>query len=613
MTAKEKILSLTAAANTATGKADADLTAAMASLIDGYGQSGIEKVEWHQCPEAVRNYLDNVSYDPADYTVSYIADYAPATAVTGNMKPIGKTVDGVTYYNEVPELETPFSSANVAGTVKPLDRLRWLNTPSAPNVRDLGGWNCDGGTIKYGMLVRGGQPDWKHTPSLDRDVLVNQCGIRAELNLLGRDPDYHIDTKSPLGDDILFKDFDQYIWYTLSHKDTWKGILRYVFENVTHKRPVFFHCGAGKDRTGTVAIMLEALLGMSQIDIDKDYELTSFAYGNTSTPRTFSDYKNYIAAIWNYPLEGGLTDTFRNHAISFVLSLGFTAEEINAYRSAMIDGIPESITPDIGTQSVTNNLTNVDSSNADTTVARYQPYTANLKVPNGYIIQSVKITMGGTDITGSVFHGTRANRYFAIAKSLSNCTLDSRKAVIAGQDYVASLVADFGYTFDGGTVMITMGGNDMSSYYSDGKIAIPNVTGDIEITAIAVASAPSYTNLATSFETGRLNSSGNVDSGTPAATTCTDYIAISTDDTVRIKGFGDLKKYNTSIYTASKAIASSKTLNTQTVYGIYAYDESTGVVTFTITKSGINGYYMRFSGILAGTTEDVIITRNEEI
>ena len=153
----------------------------------------------------------------------------------------------------------------------------------------------------------------------------------------------------------------------------------------------------------------------------------------------------------------------------------------------------------------------------------------------------------------------------------------------------------------------------MSSYYSEGRIAIPNVTGDIEITAIAVASAPSYTNLATSFETGRLNSSGNVDSSTADATTCTDYIAISTGDTVHIKGFGNLKRYNTSIYTASKAIASSKTLDTQTLYGTYAYDESTGVVTFTITKPGLNGYYIRFSGILSGTTADVVITSNEEI
>ena len=66
------------------------------------GIAGVEKVEWHQCPEAVRNYLANVAYSSSDYSTSQIDNYAPATAVVSNYKPIGKTVGGVTHYNEVP-------------------------------------------------------------------------------------------------------------------------------------------------------------------------------------------------------------------------------------------------------------------------------------------------------------------------------------------------------------------------------------------------------------------------------------------------------------------------------------------------------------------------------
>ena len=77
---------------------------------------GKKRVEWHQCPEAVRNYLASVTYDSSDYTNSQIANYAPATHVTANTKPIGKTVGGVTYYNEVPNVETPFSADSAAGT-----------------------------------------------------------------------------------------------------------------------------------------------------------------------------------------------------------------------------------------------------------------------------------------------------------------------------------------------------------------------------------------------------------------------------------------------------------------------------------------------------------------
>lgn len=84
----------------------------------------IKSIAWHQCPEAVRNYLANVTYDPSDYSTSQIAKYAPATAVISNYKPIGKTVGGVTYYNEVPNVLTPFAGgrrgryAQTAGRIK---------------------------------------------------------------------------------------------------------------------------------------------------------------------------------------------------------------------------------------------------------------------------------------------------------------------------------------------------------------------------------------------------------------------------------------------------------------------------------------------------------------
>lgn len=296
-----------------------------------------ETVTWHQCPEAVRNYLANVTYDPSDYTTSQIASYAPATAVLSNTKPIGKTVDGVTYYNEVPNVATPFSSTNTAGTVKPLDALRWINTPNAVNVRDIGGWTCDGGTVKYGMFFRGGE-----LSADDRDVLVNQCGVRAELNLLGTDSTR---TTSILGEDIVFERPSQYVWYSLEDHDggheAWVSIISFAFECAKYRRPMYFHCSAGADRTGTVAYILEALLGMSQSDMDKDYELTSFSQ-NSSNFRQRNGYgliKSLVAEV--NALNGS---TFAQKVINWVgNTLHFSADQINAYRRSMIDGNPSDV------------------------------------------------------------------------------------------------------------------------------------------------------------------------------------------------------------------------------------------------------------------------------
>lgn len=525
------------------GKTDTYTVGEMAGAISSL--SGKESVTWHQCPEAPRNFINDVVYDPNDYSTSQIENYAPATALESNTKPIGKTIDGITYYNQAPNMETPFASTNTAGTLKPLDQLRWFNTtvgqsgtyPLGVNTRDLGGWACDGGKVKYGMLVRGSEPN-----EVDKDLMVNQVGIRTELQLLPK-------TTSRLPYSAWGIDFyanpeeSGYIWYSLSNKSLWKFYLQVVFDSVSHSNPVYFHCGIGADRTGTVAVMLEALLGMSQSDIDKDYELTNFYVVSPEFPRrrNVNMYKNYIAEIKNFPLVGGLTDTFANHAISFAVSLGFTADEINAYRNACIDGTPTQITLNLPTYTITNNLTDVVNTNTDTSITQYQDYIADLTVANGYVISDVQIKLNDTDVTDLYFTGTKTTLNYSIQKNLTNCHLNGKTKVIAGQSYVAEIIADTGFTMDGATITITMGGIDMSNYYSNGKIAIPNVTGNITITATAVASAGA-TNILNEY--GYFNntryslSSSNANKRVTSDGYCaTGLIPVTKGDIVRLKGF----------------------------------------------------------------------------
>lgn len=532
-------------ANETTSKTDTTVHNAIGSLIDGYGQGGIEQVTWHQCPEAPRNFINDVTYDPNDYSTSQIENYAPEIALESNTKPIGKTIDGVTYYNQVPNIDTPFASTNTAGTLKPLDQLRWLKTtigqsdiyPLGVNTRDLGGWACDGGKVKYGMLVRGGEPN-----EVDKDLMVGQVGIRTELQLLPKSEARH--TYSAWDIDFYANPTENnYVNYSLSPTSLWKFYLQVVFDSVSHDKPVYFHCGIGADRTGTIAVMLEALLGVSQSDIDKDYELTNFYIVQPSNPRTRNAdmYKYYINQIKNFPLVGGLTDTFTNHAISFAVSLGFTADEINAYRNACIDGTPTQITLNLPTYTITNNLTDVVNNNTDTSITQYQDYIADLTVANGYVISDVQIKLNDTDVTDLYFTGTKTTLNYSIQMNLTNCHLNGKTKVIAGQSYVAEIIADTGFTMDGATITISMGGVDMSNYYSNGKIAIPNVTGNITITATAVSSA-GPTNILDEY--GYFNntryslSSSSPDKKVSENGYCaTGLIPIKKGDTVRLKGF----------------------------------------------------------------------------
>lgn len=414
------------------GTSNAMTPAQMATEISGI--TTVQTLSWHQCPEAVRNYLAAaLAAYPTNGGATIIDQYAPnyinipEDVSRANSKPIGFTVDGVTFHDNEPLVAEPFSTQNKAGTLTALDWLRWINTTlAAPatgsdykrgyNCRDLGGWPCDGGVIRYGMLVRGSEPN----PD-DKELMVDKIGIMTEVQLLPLNEqadDYKM--RSAWGIEWAGNDTEDTKVYSPSDisdpakKALWAKILKAIIGSVNEAKAVYFHCGVGADRTGVTAMVLEGILGVSSDNVDIDFELTNFALGwrlingSVYRGRSYPTHVDLKRSFYSIPLVGGLSDTFRNHCVSFALSLGITIDEINAFRAAMIDGTPETITVNLSSYSVSKTAENVSYSNTATSVSQFQGYETDITPAAGYRIESVTVTMGGVDITNSVFSGELA-------------------------------------------------------------------------------------------------------------------------------------------------------------------------------------------------------------
>ena len=595
----------------------------------------VDAIEWHQCPEAVRNYLANTTYDPSDYSTSQIADYAPAEAVASNYKPVGHAAGGVTHYNEQPGKLHPFAGSTAAGTLKPLDALRWIKTressAEAWNVRDLGGWGCDGGTVKYGLLIRGGR-----IAAADRDVLVGQLGVQHEIDLRGkedREPsDGDVATESPLGSDVWFTIAQKAASYALTPVETWQLYLRDVIDAVTHREPVYFHCTAGADRTGTLACVLEGLLGMSQSDIDKDYELTCF-YSGTGTDalarrRNETEWMRLINAI--NAVSG---DSFRDKCLHFAVgTCGMTLADINAYRAAMIDGTPETLH---WYQSITKKLTGCTISNSAAQAEYGESYTATITPETGKELDTIAVAMGGTDITTTAVAGgvitipkvtgaisitaaaSAPQVSYTITQNLANVASSNAATTIAEGAAYSTTLTPTGTYKKLGTITVTMGGTDISaSAVSGSTITIASVSGNIVIACAAeitdiidTVGISADTRLSTSSGENRTQA-GWATIGASMDTASLIHLAVG--DTLRIKGV--------SIPDANDGKSAIVRYNADGTYysATYLYEGNTfNQMVFHRTDDGIiitnqQDNYIRVSAICTDTAA-VVATINEEI
>ena len=301
----------------------------------------------------VRAYLEQVDYtkDP-DYNQSYVANYSgsdkpnpvklswegAAKTIRMSTSPdladswdISVSSSPASVYNLIPDVRYYYSVIDGDGgviresCVIPNGPMRMINGVTK-NMRDLGGWKAGDRTIQYGKLYRGARVDDIQSDPAAKNIFLNDLGIDIDLDLRGLPPG----TQGGSGEKNPWKADDpvQYVniqlWHYFYHQatqypvpeisdgesaDIYQSTLRTIIGWLKEGKVVYFHCHGGSDRTGTLAFLIEGLLGVSEEDLSKDYEVTYYSGSNRKrNSSTGWFYKPMIKYIRTFAPGGTITD-----------------------------------------------------------------------------------------------------------------------------------------------------------------------------------------------------------------------------------------------------------------------------------------------------------------
>lgn len=192
---------------------------------------------------------------------------------------------------------------------------RNLYVDGITNVRDLGGWMTESGTrTKQGMLFRCGRLNESSAKTVN--IEITEAGKKTMLDLLGVKTEIDIRkvengetggiTASPLGDTVTYYSIPME-WEGDTFNGNREALLR-VFTILSEEEsyPVIFHCNIGTDRTGQIAYLVGALLGVSEADLCKDYLFSNFGkIGGQRHPSGLEDsvYYQSVAAAEGSTLQ----------------------------------------------------------------------------------------------------------------------------------------------------------------------------------------------------------------------------------------------------------------------------------------------------------------------
>lgn len=224
---------------------------------------------------------------------------------------------------------------------------RTISIEGMTNTRDMGGYYVENGAkrIKQGMVYRGAKIE--DATEAGKQKMLYEYGIKTDLDLRGEV------AESPLGESVNFVNVSgpYYIGgdgidsLKDSNKAHWSGTYREAlikeiktFAN-PENYPIYVHCSLGRDRTGTICFLINALCGVGEMDLYMDYELSFMSVmGNIDGQNPRNMVGGGFTNLYNYIKNYG-TGTMAENTEKFMLDIGITQAEIDAIREIMIEEV----------------------------------------------------------------------------------------------------------------------------------------------------------------------------------------------------------------------------------------------------------------------------------
>ncbi len=242
-----------------------------------------------------------------------------------------------TYYWQIEMVKDEERKESKIFSFEVLPSPRTVNIEGVSNTRDAGGKLAGNGyRMKEGLFYRGAKVN--DITDAGREFAICDLGIKTDLDIRSST---EAAGGSPFGSDVKHINANGPYYHQIFEKEYQEALATEIktFADPDNY-PIYAHCSLGRDRTGTIVMLIQGLLGVDKNTIMMDYQLSFFSSkgcqdGAAADYMLNTNMLNAYNSISRYSPK----ETFSEDVEAFMLDIGVTEEEIASIKSILLEEV----------------------------------------------------------------------------------------------------------------------------------------------------------------------------------------------------------------------------------------------------------------------------------